>query len=232
MGSIAGADRFLECRVGLYPSLGPRTNPASGIFRRSGRSKHSVFMSLTRVGVTLAFAIPLIFLSAPAATSVVVDLTRGTMYEKKVRDIMYSLDKSENVGTVQDRSNRYTISLNKFVSSPIVGVLSLEEVGKHSAIIDRLAMYGIFFGGMFIYCLGGLPLRLMAKKGSLGFGLSATVAMVTLTFAALNNVFPAFGVGLFILFPVAVDMVDEKERNRRLPVPVPASAPEATPALI
>ena len=169
--------------------------------------------SLTRVAFILGFLVPLLFFSAQAASSVLVNVSRGTMYEHKVRDVMYSLEKSDSVGTLHDRSNRYGRSYDLFVQSPLVGVLSREDVGKHSAILDRFAQYGVFFGGMFVYTLAALPFRMMKRRGGLNFGLSVTVAIVAITFASLNNVFPAFGVALFLLFPVAADYVDERQKE-------------------
>jgi hypothetical protein len=184
-----------------------------------------------RTGAVIAFAVPALFLAAPLAINYVTDVSRGTMYERKVRDIVFSIENSDSVGTVNDRTNRYARSFEAFKSNPFIGVLSLNNVGKHSAVLDRIAEYGIIFGGFFVYMLLAIPVRNMFRKGSLSFGLSVTVGLVALTFASLNNVFPAYGVALFILFPVAVDFVEERNRapSKVEPrsVPIPA-APQVT----
>lgn len=187
--------------------------------------------SFLRTGALIAFTVPMLFLAAPIAMDYLTDVTRGTMYERKVRDIVFSVQNSDSVGTVNDRTNRYARTFEAIKSNPVIGVLSRNNVGKHSAILDRIAEYGMVFGGTFIYLLSAIPVRNMLRKGSLSFGLSVTVGLVALIFASLNNVFPAYGVALFILFPIAVDFVEERtsvpQPAEPRPVPIPAT-PQAT----
>ncbi|MBC5784865.1 O-antigen ligase family protein [Ramlibacter sp. USB13] len=133
-------------------------------------------------------------------------LTSGSNLAKKFQDILDSLRADEAVGTLSDRTERYLRSLSLFAENPFLGVLEFRDVGKHSAYLDRFARYGFLVGGMFVYLMLYLPVRLM-KQMRTGFGMAFAVFAVVLVFPALNNVFLSFGVALYIMFPVACTAV-------------------------
>jgi hypothetical protein len=170
--------------------------------------------SVTRLAALVLVFVPLAILFLPPMVSWITDASKGTMYERKVEDVMASLSTEQDVGTVAGRTDRYNRSIDLFVENPVQGVLSFRDIGKHSAILDRLARFGVFFGFMFLYCATFLPLRYMRRPKSLGFGMALSVAIVAIPFCFLNNVFPGFGYMLFLFFPIAMSYIEEKERGR------------------
>ena len=135
-------------------------------------------------------------------------ITQGTSYAAKLRDVVYSLNTDQAAGTVDDRVERYTRSFSLFINHPFFGVLSNRDVGKHSAYLDGLARYGVFFGSIFIYLLLYMPLGLMRRMRR-NFGLPLAVFAVMLLFPLLNSVFASLGVILFVCVPVACWMLGD-----------------------
>ncbi len=172
------------------------------------------------VGLVLA---PSTYFLAPLLADIAKSVAHGTLYEHKVNDMIATFGQDRDVGTVRDRTARYQRSVELFKSSPVTGVLSVRDVGKHSAIMDRFAMYGIAFGSMFVYILAYLPIRYMKRRKSRASGLALALAAVALPFALLNNLYPAFGSIVFLLFPVAVDYLEEEERRVAGVSPVPST---------
>jgi hypothetical protein len=131
------------------------------------------------------------------------NLARGTEYQQKLVDLQESFQSESAVGTVGLRMERYERSLKLFYQNPVLGVLKIDDVGKHSAYLDRFAQYGFFFGAMFVYLILYLPLRIVRKKAA-DPGISFSVLFVAAAFPLINNVFAAFGFMIFIFYPAAL----------------------------
>lgn len=130
-------------------------------------------------------------------------LARGTEYQQKVADLQATFEGESAVGTVGLRMERYERSLELFLHNPVIGVLKVDDVGKHSAYLDRFAQYGFFFGAMFVYLILYLPLRIVRNR-SADPGISFGVLFVAAVFPLINNVFAAFGFMIFIFYPAAM----------------------------
>jgi hypothetical protein len=130
-------------------------------------------------------------------------LARGTEYQQKLADLQATFEGESAVGTVDLRMERYERSLELFFRNPVLGVLKVDDVGKHSAYLDRFAQYGFFFGAMFVYLMLYLPLRI-ARNRSADPGISFSVLFVAVVFPLINNVFAAFGFMIFIFYPAAM----------------------------
>lgn len=65
--------------------------------------------------------------------------------------------------TVSIRLERYERSLRQSFLNPVVGLLSFNNVGKHSNILDIFAQFGIFMGILFLYLLRKIPLSIIKK---------------------------------------------------------------------
>lgn len=144
-------------------------------------------------------------------------LTEGTPYYRKVRDVIETLQNDQSAGTLDDRVSRYMRSLNLFLQSPVFGVLINRDVGKHSAYLDTYARYGIAVGSVFVYLLTYLPVRMMRRMRD-NFGLAFSIFAIMILLPLLNDTFSSLGVVLFIMVPVACDLV---ERSRAGPAPLP-----------
>lgn len=184
---------------------------------------------LVRSRRRLPFAISLCFAGLLAAAGTLMvqpalqslqPLAAGTKYEAKLRDIRTSLQSDQSVGTVEGRMERYTRSLRLFVKNPALGTLTIDDVGKHSAILDRFAQYGALIGAMFLYLLGFVPWRMLRDPG-VPIGLAVATLVAALGFPLLNNVFMSWGVALY-LFPrgACVLMGLPLDRNQKHPRPL------------
>lgn len=164
------------------------------------------FIVLIRSRNPLRFALAVCFSSllvligsllvGPALTELQ-KVASGTEYATKVRDIRSSLQDSSAQGTVEDRSERYERSLLLFAENPILGTLTFDAVGKHSAILDRFAQYGAPIGSLFAYLMIYVPWRtLRDRRVPVGMALAFFVAAVG--FPLLNNVFMSWGLVLYV----------------------------------
>jgi hypothetical protein len=109
-------------------------------------------------------------------------------------------------GTLYDRIERYQRSFLLFVQNPIFGTMLSTDIGKHSQILDNFAQFGIVVGSMFVYFLIAVPIRYINRRGA-EFGLAFAMLIVTLLYFGLNNAFMSAGPVLFIIFPVAANMI-------------------------
>jgi hypothetical protein len=139
-------------------------------------------------------------------------ITEGTSYHRKLLDVIESLQNEQSQGTFDDRISRYSRSIDLFIHNPIFGVISDRDVGKHSAYLDGYARYGVLVGSIFVYLMTYLPVRMMRGMRD-NFGLAFSVFGIMVLLPLLNDVFASLGVILFILVPVACDLV-ERARKR------------------
>lgn len=121
----------------------------------------------------------------------------GTEYSAKVRDIRDSLEDEQSTGTVEGRTERYLRSIKLFVENPVIGTLTFDDVGKHSAILDRFAQYGFGFGLLFLALLIYAPMRSARSPGA-PIGLALAFLIVAIGFPLLNNVFMSWGLILYV----------------------------------
>lgn len=145
--------------------------------------------------------IPLLKALAPA--------TEGTPYYRKILDIVATLQSDQSQGTAADRVERYRRSFELFLANPLFGVISDADVGKHSAYLDAFARYGVFVGSAFVYLMLYLPVRMMKAMRD-NFGLALGVFGLMLLLPLLNDVFGSLGALLFIVTPVACELVERK----------------------
>ena len=138
---------------------------------------------------------------------IVLPLTEGTPYYRKVMDVIETIESDQSQGTFNDRWILYVRSFELFVQNPIFGVLSARDVGKHSAYLDTYARYGVLVGSVFVYLLTYLPVRMMRGMRD-NFGLAFSVLAIMILLPLVNDVFASLGVMLFIMIPVACDLVE------------------------
>lgn len=157
-------------------------------------------------------------------------LAEGTSYHRKITDVIESLQEEQSQGTLDDRISRYLRSIDLFVRNPIFGVITDRDVGKHSEYLDTFARYGVLVGSIFVYLLTYLPIRMMRGMRD-NFGLAFSVFGIMVLLPLLNNVFASLGVILFIMVPVACQLVERAlrrgpaEPRRRLSLRWGARAP-------
>ena len=149
------------------------------------------------------------------------DVAAGTEYAAKVRDVRSSLAQGESTGTVDGRTERYERSLRLAMEHPVAGTLAFDPVGKHSAILDRFAQYGILVGLLFLGLLCYLPWRALRDR-RVPVGLALAFLVMALGFPMLDTVFMAWGLLLFVFSRGAMAVMGIPLDRRRSP-PVPSA---------
>jgi len=131
----------------------------------------------------------------------------GTNYYFKLEDMITSLNTSEAVGTASDRIERYFRSINIFLENPLVGIWSLNTVGKHSLILDTFAQFGFFAGVTLIYILFSIPYRIL-RTHKRNRTLALTVLFLIIALSSLNNVSMAYGFMFYLFYPYIIQRLE------------------------
>jgi hypothetical protein len=178
-------------------------------------NRYSAFRLAATVFALLVFFVLAVPLLEWLLTSIL-PFAEGTNYAMKINDVLRSLQIGDAVGTAEGRVERYARSIRLFIENPLVGTLVVDDVGKHSEILDTYAQWGVILGSILVYLISFLPLRVLrADKTRFGAGLAMLVA-VAMVFG-LNNGFAAAGLMLYIMFPVGSHMLKNlvrKSENR------------------
>ncbi len=144
----------------------------------------------------------IIYLNFEIIFNFLISLASGTRYQLKVIDIYSSLRGVTSLGTVEVRLERYIRSIKLFFQNPLIGQLSYSELGKHSALIDSFAQYGIFMGLIFMKIVLGTPYKFLKNSVGSKFKLSSVVLVSLIISAGTNNIPAQLGVSLFIIYPL------------------------------
>lgn len=166
------------------------------------RRPSRLFISLTISGL-IALTV---LMAAKPVLGVLEDAATGTEYSAKLRDIRYSMEEDQSTGTVEDRWERYVRSLRLFFENPIMGTLRFDDVGKHSAVLDKFAQYGFLVGLLFLGLLVHWPVA-MFKQRSVPIGAALGFLLVASLFPMLNNVFMSWGLMLYVFSRGAVSVM-------------------------
>lgn len=132
----------------------------------------------------------------PTLTSLQV-AAAGTKYEVKLRDIQTTLQGGQEMGTVEGRTERYSRSFRLLLENPVVGTLKFDDVGKHSAILDRFAQYGLAWGLLYVWLLTYVSWQALRDR-RVPIGLALAFFVASIVFPLLNNVFMSWGVALYL----------------------------------
>ena len=136
----------------------------------------------------------------------------GTNFAIKINDVLRSMQVGDAVGSAGDRLERYARSFRLFIENPIVGTLVVDDIGKHSEVVDTYARWGAFIGTIFLYLTIFLPLRVL-QAGKIRFGVGLAMLMAVVFVLGLNSGFAVAGLMLFLMFPVVSHMLKGLERN-------------------
>lgn len=131
----------------------------------------------------------------------------GTNYSHKISDTIISIQQGAATGTAEDRIERYIRSFHLFLDHPLSGVWSIENIGKHSLVLDTFAQFGIFAGLLLLYILLSIPYRLY-RYGTRNKNLKLTILFLTIALISLNNVAMAYGLMFYIFYPVILERLE------------------------
>ncbi|GAA5219846.1 hypothetical protein GCM10025777_04760 [Membranihabitans marinus] len=155
---------------------------------------------MTTIGISIPYLINRYYFQ-------LLELTFGTNYYAKIRDINVSLQSSEVSGTLADRVERYLRSIEYFSHNPIFGTLSKADLGKHSMILDHFAQFGVGGGILFLTIIFWQVLQYYRyeKKGKLSLAIGIAILLIF----GLNNAVFNFAPILFILYPLTIILTQD-----------------------
>lgn len=162
------------------------------------------FKSSKMVKIIISSSIIFIFLFSASNLKYVEEVTgslvEGTTYALKHKDIFSNLKGEQSqYGTVNSRSERYMRSAKIILSNPITGVLSYNDVGKHSNVLDVFAQFGAVFVLFFISLILYIPKRLLTQVITINKKYIKVFLGVTIIFGFLNNFAMQQGVAYILM---------------------------------
>lgn len=174
-----------------------------------------------RIGIAIAISAVVLAVSQTSLISGALDglsdLAYGTSYRAKIDDLRTSLETDTSVGTVYGRTERYMRSLTLFAQNPIVGTLSFRDVGKHSAVLDVFAQFGLFGGAAFVYLLFATPLMLLRASAARVqmSGAAAAFLIILAVCTIFNDLSASMGFVAYILYPLAMTYGGDRQPGGR-----------------
>jgi len=155
------------------------------------------FMKLV-LSVAVLLAMLLIHSNIDYVENVTGKLVVGTTYAIKHQDFFSQINGQESeFGSVSGRVERYQRSFKMIFINPITGVLSYNDIGKHSNLLDFFAQYGFLFFFLFINLLIKLPLQIMKKEKEKTYLIIFIISLLLL--GLLNNYPLHIGVAYVLL---------------------------------
>ncbi len=153
------------------------------------------------------------FIIVPNIGAIAPELAEGTMYERKVTDGLEFVSENEVSGTVEGRFERYQRSVTLFLENPVTGVISLQDIGKHSQLLDGYARFGIIIGSILPLAFFLVGRNLVKRfRGSLSSPMIVVTLVLGLVLILLNNIVPTMAVAFFIIMPAAAYAVFKGEQ--------------------
>jgi hypothetical protein len=159
------------------------------------------FVALVFIGLTI------FMVNEDSIFSFLSNTFASTPFEIKINDIHDSFTYKSSVGTAEGRTERYLRDISIFLNNPLIGDISFLKIGKHSAILDNFAQYGLFIGLLFLHLLLLIP-RKYCKMQKEDFGCVFSMFVTVLLLSLFNNIPASLGVTLYLLFPIALDMLN------------------------
>lgn len=125
---------------------------------------------------------------------------QGTSLQRKFDDILSNINGGiADNNTIAGRTDRYERSIKLFFESPVVGVFSFNDVGKHAILLDVLAQFGVVLAGILIFILKRIPIFIKRSIGGQG-AVYVLCFMITLfILGSINNYGLAMGTAFILL---------------------------------
>ena len=70
-------------------------------------------------------------------------LLGGTMQERRIDEVISFMETGETSGDISKREDKYTLSLNTFLSHPFSWEENINKIGNHSYLLDHLTAMGL-----------------------------------------------------------------------------------------
>lgn len=131
----------------------------------------------------------------------------GTNYRHKLEDSIESIQAGKASGTAADRTERYIRSIDIFLNNPLLGELSIANVGKHSLLLDTFAQFGLFIGFILIYILFKVPYQIL-KTHIKNRPLAITILFLIIGLTMLNNIAMSYGFMFYLFYPYIIQRIE------------------------
>lgn len=159
----------------------------------------------------LAFIISLfyVFLNLNEVLDYIDSLLKGTSLYLKFLDIISLFEgKAAAYGTTDGRAERYIRSFLMMFKNPFIGVISFNDIGKHSQFLDLFAQFGFIIGIILMRLIFFIPIQIKKiieqKHNKL-----INILIFTLLFLGMFNNY-AMQMGVVIILLVLVTSLNSK----------------------
>lgn len=145
-------------------------------YERFTRSNISKIFITGIVGAALLY-----FTVIPMLDFALSNIDYGSTYQR-IGEIKEKITTGESSGDLEGREERFDISWNLFVESPITGTQTPEKISRHTYFVDRLACHGIFLilplVLVFVYFFKNVYKRLIHSKVVFTYGFASIIFML------------------------------------------------------
>ena len=167
-----------------------------------GRSAISaIILSFIVFGISIALII-----YSDAVRGFLLETFDGTAIATKINDLMATSSEGQSEGSIEDRIVRYRASIENIIKYPLIGSLWMNNGGGHSAVMDNLAKYGIWGGGLYIVMLFYVPKQYKKKYVNSKMVRIINAVMVTTFFVGFLDSFSySFMPMILIILPLFLE---------------------------
>ena len=142
-------------------------------------------------------------------------------WAEKLKEISLYLEDGESTGDLGTRSEYYTMSLEQFFKSPLLGTITtdVDEIGGHSTFLDILGLCGLFGAIPCIVMIWAYFARLRKFKKELSYRAAVWSALsVYLIFLFMKNIISAISINytFFVLLPILFFSEESNEQSKEV----------------
>ena len=160
-----------------------------------------------------------VFFIQPSVIEPIISTVQSTMNPygagyKRMEEVKESIVYGSSDGDLESRQNLYSNSFDLFLQSPLWGTSSPEKIGRHTWILDRLALLGLLFvvpiALVFVYNFRGFYKELIHTKVIYTWGFMGLILMLILK-NSFNQGTWLYGFAYLPLFCRYIDNIIDKK---------------------
>lgn len=172
-----------------------------------------LFFYKGKSGIKAFFVAVLIFGAAMLAIlyieefrNFLLDIFDGSAVAKKINDLVATEESGAAEGSIQVRLNAYIYSIRTALKYPVIGSLLREGSGGHSAVLDNLAVYGMWGVSIFCIIIYSVPNYYKKKYNDIFIRSVANATLVTLMIISILDTFTySFSCMVLIILPLVFE---------------------------
>lgn len=167
-------------------------------------TKHALSVNIMKLSVIALMAA--VFLNTSIYVMVLKTIQPifvGSSTYKKIDEMAYYAENGESYGDMEERENLYNVSLDAILRNPLFPETNIDNIGKHSHLLDHMASMGLILFipyAMFLYNRFRKPLAYLNRYKT--YYIVAFASFIILAFAKNSFTFTtaAFLVPMYLIY--------------------------------